>query len=122
MCAADSLLPQLRATHYVADVDIRELALREHRPPCNPDIADLIARHRIDDLCGDIVQRLRLRPREIDVLERLVAGRRNRAIAEELGISENTVKFHISRILRRLGVDSRAEAVARVVDSRASAN
>ncbi|KAA9108092.1 helix-turn-helix transcriptional regulator [Microbacterium rhizomatis] len=59
-----------------------------------------------------------LRPREVDVLEQLVAGRRNRAIAEQLGISENTVKFHISRILRKLEVGSRAEVVARVLASR----
>ena len=53
-------------------------------------------------------------PREQAVLERLVAGRRNRAIAEELGISENTVKFHVARIFRKLGVSSRAEAAALV--------
>ena len=55
-----------------------------------------------------------LRPREQAVLERLVAGRRNRAIAGELGISENTVKFHVARIFRKLGVSSRAEAAALV--------
>ncbi|WP_111467175.1 helix-turn-helix transcriptional regulator [Microbacterium suaedae] len=53
-----------------------------------------------------------LRPREVQVAALLVAGYRNRAIAEELGISENTVKFHVSRILQKLGAASRAEAVA----------
>jgi len=53
-----------------------------------------------------------LRPRELDVLELLAAGRRNRALAAELGISENTVKFHIARIYRKLGVTTRAEATA----------
>lgn len=53
-----------------------------------------------------------LRPRELDVLERLVSGLRNRAIAAELGISENTVKFHLARIYRKLGVSSRAGATA----------
>ena len=53
-----------------------------------------------------------LRPRELDVMERLAAGRRNRAIAEDLGISENTVKFHVARVYRKLGVSSRAEATA----------
>lgn len=53
-----------------------------------------------------------LRPRELDVLMRLAAGRRNREIASELSISENTVKFHVASIYRKLGVGSRAEATA----------
>ena len=53
-----------------------------------------------------------LRPRELEVLRRLAAGRRNRAIADELGISENTVKFHVTRIFRSLDVTTRAEAAA----------
>ena len=53
-----------------------------------------------------------MRPREVQVAALMVAGYRNRAIADELRISENTVKFHVSRILRQLGADSRAEAIA----------
>lgn len=53
-----------------------------------------------------------LRPREMQVAKLLTAGSRNRTIAHELGISENTVKFHISRILRTLNANSRAEAIA----------
>ncbi|HET8926850.1 MAG TPA: helix-turn-helix transcriptional regulator [Microbacterium sp.] len=53
-----------------------------------------------------------LRPREADVLQRLAAGRRNREIAAELSISENTVKFHVASIYRKLGARSRAEATA----------
>lgn len=53
-----------------------------------------------------------LRPREVQVANLLTAGSRNRTIADELGISENTVKFHISRILNTLEADSRAEAIA----------
>lgn len=53
-----------------------------------------------------------LRPREVDVLQRLAAGRRNRDIAAELSISENTVKFHVASIYRKLGVRTRAEATA----------
>ncbi|WP_449277744.1 LuxR C-terminal-related transcriptional regulator [Leucobacter sp. GX24907] len=60
-----------------------------------------------------------LRPREVEVLQLLVAGYRNRAIASELNISENTVKFHVSRILHALGVGSRAEAIAAVHAERA---
>lgn len=53
-----------------------------------------------------------LRPREHDVLRRLAAGRRNREIAADLAISENTVKFHVSNIYRKLEVTSRSEATA----------
>jgi DNA-binding NarL/FixJ family response regulator len=42
----------------------------------------------------------------------MVAGLRNRVIAERLYISERTVKFHVSNILAKLGVQSRTEAIA----------
>ncbi|MDH6677437.1 DNA-binding CsgD family transcriptional regulator [Rhodococcus sp. LBL1] len=51
-----------------------------------------------------------LGPRELEVLGHLVAGRRNRAIAERLGVSESTVKFHVAGVLRKLDVATRAEA------------
>ncbi len=54
-----------------------------------------------------------LRPREVEVLRLLASGRRNQTIADELGISENTVKFHVARIYRALGVTTRAAATAR---------
>ncbi|MBK0417620.1 hypothetical protein JD276_01030 [Leucobacter sp. CSA1] len=57
----------------------------------------------------------RLRPREIEVADLLVAGYSNRAIAGQLGISENTVKFHVSRILEKLGAGSRAEVISLVL-------
>ncbi|GAB2829743.1 hypothetical protein GCM10027176_37650 [Actinoallomurus bryophytorum] len=50
--------------------------------------------------------------REIEVLERLALGHRNRTIAEELHISESTVKFHVANILSKLSVGSRGEAAA----------
>ncbi|MGX1702836.1 LuxR C-terminal-related transcriptional regulator [Microbacterium sp. NPDC055357] len=53
-----------------------------------------------------------LRPREVEVLAHLATGRRNRAIATALAISENTVKFHVAKIYRKLDVGSRAEATA----------
>ncbi|MCR3752352.1 helix-turn-helix transcriptional regulator [Lentzea californiensis] len=50
--------------------------------------------------------------RELEVLGRLARGRRNRDIAGELHISESTVKFHVAKILEKLGVGSRGEAAA----------
>jgi DNA-binding NarL/FixJ family response regulator len=57
----------------------------------------------------------RLTERELDVLRLVVAGRRNKEMAAELGISENTVKFHLRNILDKLHAQSRAEAVAMAV-------
>lgn len=50
-----------------------------------------------------------LSSRERDVLRLVVAGERNRAIAAALGISENTVKFHVSNLLRKTGTTTRAQ-------------
>ncbi|MFF8834361.1 LuxR C-terminal-related transcriptional regulator [Streptomyces sp. NPDC015130] len=50
--------------------------------------------------------------REVEVLRHLALGHRNRRIAEELHISESTVKFHVANILNKLGVGSRGEAAA----------
>jgi DNA-binding CsgD family transcriptional regulator len=52
-----------------------------------------------------------LRPREREVLELMVAGMRNREIADRLFITIRTVKFHVSNILRKLDVQSRAEVI-----------
>jgi DNA-binding NarL/FixJ family response regulator len=51
--------------------------------------------------------------REGEVLGLLARGLSNKQIARELGISEHTVKFHISSLYAKLGVGNRAEAVSR---------
>src|SRR6266849_5317092 len=48
--------------------------------------------------------------REIEVLEQIVAGNSNKAIAQRLNISEATVKSHINSILSKLGVSDRTQA------------
>jgi DNA-binding CsgD family transcriptional regulator len=53
-----------------------------------------------------------LRDREREVLELMIAGLRNRDIAERLFISVRTVKFHVSNILQKLEVDNRTAAIA----------
>jgi DNA-binding CsgD family transcriptional regulator len=54
-----------------------------------------------------------LTPREREVLELMVAGQANGAIAERLVIAEGTVKSHVKHILRKLGAANRSEAIAR---------
>ncbi|MEE3851694.1 LuxR C-terminal-related transcriptional regulator [Gordonia sp. LSe1-13] len=51
-----------------------------------------------------------LNPRELEVLGHLALGRRNKTIATELGVSESTVKFHVTAILQKLQVSNRGEA------------
>jgi DNA-binding CsgD family transcriptional regulator len=53
-----------------------------------------------------------LTPRELEVLRFVAAGKTNRAIAAELVLSERTVDRHVSNILTKLGVSSRAAATA----------
>lgn len=53
-----------------------------------------------------------LTPRELEIIQLLAAGRSQAAIAERLVLSEKTVATHIQHILPKLGVHSRAEAVA----------
>ena len=48
--------------------------------------------------------------RQLDVLELLAAGHSNKVIARELGVSEHTVKIHLTAIFRTLGVHNRTEA------------
>src|SRR5712691_6384605 len=52
-----------------------------------------------------------LTPRENEVLAMLAEGLANRAIAYRLGVSDHTIKFHISSILDKLGASTRTEAV-----------
>lgn len=57
--------------------------------------------NRLDDV---------LTPRQVEVLSEICTGRGNREIGEQLGMSENTVRAHISAIFRQLGVRTRTEA------------
>jgi two-component system, NarL family, nitrate/nitrite response regulator NarL len=52
-------------------------------------------------------------PREREVLELVADGLTNKLIAERLGISEHTAKFHVRSLMDKLGADTRADLVAR---------
>ncbi len=52
-----------------------------------------------------------LTPRELEVLQLLARGLRNKEIALHLGVSERTATFHVGNVLGKLGADSRTEAI-----------
>jgi DNA-binding NarL/FixJ family response regulator len=57
-----------------------------------------------------------LTPREHDVLALLADGLGNREIADRLGVSEHTVKFHLASIFGKLGASTRTEAVRKALE------
>jgi len=61
-----------------------------------------------------------LTPREREVLAEVAEGRANKEIAVRLGISEKTVKAHVTRVLEKLGVQSRTQAALVAVRSGAA--
>jgi DNA-binding NarL/FixJ family response regulator len=65
-------------------------------------IASELAEHMADDALSD---------RELDVLRSVAAGNSNKLVAEELAVSEATVKGHMKNILSKLGANDRTHAV-----------
>jgi len=63
---------------------------------------------------GRVVSRHGLTPREQEVVKELRRGRTNREIAAKLGVSTPTVNKHVQHVLKKLGVRSRGQAVARL--------
>jgi DNA-binding NarL/FixJ family response regulator len=79
---------------------IRQVHLGKKRIP--PEIASQLAEHFSDEA---------LTNREVEVLQQVAEGNRNRDIAEHLFITEETVKVHIRHIMEKLGASDRTEAV-----------
>lgn len=61
---------------------------------------------------SETLREMQLTRREIACLEGAAMGQGNREIADALGVSERTVKFHLENLFRKLDVKSRGEAVA----------
>ena len=80
---------------------IRQVHAGKKRIP--PQLAAQLAEHVSDEA---------LTGREIEVLGQIAGGNRNKDIAEQLFISEETVKVHIKHIMEKLGANDRTEAVA----------
>jgi DNA-binding CsgD family transcriptional regulator/tetratricopeptide (TPR) repeat protein len=92
-----------------------QTAVRLGAQPLRAALEALARRGRLDLGLGVPTQRkpADLTPRELEVLQMLVAGRSNRQIAEQLFISGKTASVHVTNILTKLGVHSRLEAAAR---------
>lgn len=80
-----------------------------------PDVLLFDERPTEDDTAA--LRRLGLGPREAEVLLLVSRGLRNADIAQELRISPSTVKRHLERVYRKLGVHNRTEAAARVLEA-----
>lgn len=80
---------------------IRQVHAGKKRIP--PQLAAQLAEHMSDEA---------LTTREVEVLGQIAGGNRNRDIAEQLFISEETVKVHIKHIMEKLGASDRTQAVA----------
>jgi two-component system, NarL family, nitrate/nitrite response regulator NarL len=60
--------------------------------------------------------------REREILERVATGRSNKQIAGEFWLSEQTIKYHLTNVYRKLGVSSRTEAARFAYDHRLAGN
>jgi DNA-binding NarL/FixJ family response regulator len=69
--------------------------LRQVRHPATPDV--------------------RITARELEVLRLVARGRQNKEIARDLAVTERTVKFHLSALMRKLGAGNRMEAVSAAI-------
>jgi DNA-binding NarL/FixJ family response regulator len=80
----------------------------------SPEILDLLLPNSTELAgAGELPPGEPLSQRESDVLALMAEGAGNKEIAARLHISENTVKFHVSSILNKLGAATRTEAVTR---------
>jgi two-component system NarL family response regulator len=70
------------------------------------------------DIAARLQERLTrpdITPRELEILTLVTRGNANKEIAATLGIAEDTVKQHVSRILQKLNVNDRAQATAEAI-------
>jgi DNA-binding NarL/FixJ family response regulator len=98
---------EARASGAIADL----IVSAADSPPRSPARGPAEAGHYVET---EAIQEP-LTPREIEVLELLAEGLPNKGIAARLGISDQTVKFHVAAIMGKLGASNRTDAVRRAV-------
>ncbi|SFW86258.1 DNA-binding response regulator [Amycolatopsis australiensis] len=92
------LVAAIRTTHH-------------ERAFLDPQLAPLLAGSEVTGALP--AQAVRLTPRQLEILTRIAHGLRNAEIADELGISVETIRTHAKQIMHRLTARDRAHAVAR---------
>ncbi len=94
--SSDELIQAIRNTYY-------------NKPALGPEIA----RKLMDDIQGegnlDVANELT--DREVEILQQMAMGKTNQEIADDLVLSERTVRTHVTNILSKLGLSNRTQAV-----------
>jgi two-component system, NarL family, response regulator LiaR len=112
----DKLLPAVRAGaagYLLKDVEPKELVSAIRTVHAGDALLHPAAAARV---MAELVESSRpepaalLTPRETEVLALIARGQPNKVIARELGVSEKTVKTHVSNVLGKLGVSDRTQA------------
>lgn len=112
----DKLLPALRsgaAGYLLKNAAPQELARAVRAAHAGEVLLDpVVAARLVETLAADGYEEPldRLTPREHEVLVLIGNGFPNKRIAQELGLSEKTVKTHVGHVLAKLGVDDRTQA------------
>jgi DNA-binding NarL/FixJ family response regulator len=94
---------QVAAGHYVIEDNVFD----------KPQVADWLLKEfgQLEGVWGDVDELfMPLSPREMEILQLIARGMSNKEIARELEISHQTVKNHITSILRKLAVNDRTQA------------
>jgi DNA-binding NarL/FixJ family response regulator len=121
----ERLMPAIEAGadgYLLKDVEPAELArairtAQAGEAMIDPTVAGRLLRRLSEPRAPQLPDAERLTPREREVLELIAAGRSNKRIAFELGISEKTVKTHVGHLLAKLGVTDRTQAALLAVQS-----
>ena len=122
----DRLLEALRVTNEGnswIDPAIARVVLQQTRQPSSQTVSSIpseihtVAINAADDEYSQMIEAYPLTERELEVLELIVAGCSNAAIAEKLYITVGTVKTHVRNILNKLCADDRTQAAVRALRS-----
>jgi DNA-binding NarL/FixJ family response regulator len=103
---------EIRTTLAAVDTAMTDLSDAELELAEQPDPQSSVTRTAVSVLTTMSGNFDELTPRELEVLELMVSGAKNQKIAEQLVITEGTVKSHVKHILRKLGAVNRSQAIA----------
>jgi len=100
-------LMMLYIAYFCVKQSLESLTLRFEAPPVAAQEGDLD--NHIEEILPSFASKHKLSPREREVLALVIEGKDNRTIANELILSEGTIKTHVHNITRKCGVTNREE-------------